>query len=748
MGNSYKNCKIQDNTAELIYENGSLFVTIFENNMVHVAQKPGIESVAIEEGFIPKAATPDVTCKDTSDAKGTAAEAGVSDAAVKAVISARDITVNVKDNEKLDIYYKGKLVLSDYEKARKKSEKNPYEDLAIAELEGHTVGKDEEKTDAVTIIKKLGKDDAIYGLGDKPGCLNKRGYSYVNWNTDDPAPHVDSFKSLYKSIPFFIVLGDEYCYGIFADNTYKTTFDFGYENTDYYFVEHEKGELDYYFMPGNDMAEVVGLYTSLTGTTPLYQRWIYGSHQSRWGYYTQDEVLDIADKFRELDIPCDVIHMDIDYMNGYRVFTFDDKKFPDVKGLSEKLADRGVKLISIIDPGVKKDEDYFMYKEGMEMDAFAHDTDGSVYENAVWPGTSVFPDFTKQSVRSWWGDKTKILLEHGISGIWNDMNEPASFNGPLPDDVQFEYGAHEKVHNIYGHFMAKATYEGLAKNDGGKRPFVLTRAAYAGSQKYCGGWTGDNHSIWAHIALSLEQVCNLSVSGLAMCGSDIGGFGSDTTPELLVRFYEAAVFVPFFRNHSAMGTRRQEPWQFDETTIDAVRKTVKLRYRFIPYIYDLAHECEKTGAPIVRPLVYEYPVDKHVRNISDEYMLGSFVLVAPVIAPGKEAREVYLPDGDWYDYYTGEKYSGGRYILADAPLDKVPVFIKAGAIIPVADGEIRSTEDITEDKISILTYPGKGSFVHYQDDNETFAYRNGAYNAVEYTLDGDKLEKKVLHKGL
>lgn len=748
MGNSYKNCKIQDNTAELIYENGSLFVTIFENNMVHVAQKPGIESVAIEEGFIPKAATPDVTCKDTSDAKGTAAEAGVSDAAVKAVISARDITVNVKDNEKLDIYYKGKLVLSDYEKARKKSEKNPYEDLAIAELEGHTVGKDEEKTDSVTIIKKLGKDDAVYGLGDKPGCLNKRGYSYVNWNTDDPAPHVDSFKSLYKSIPFFIVLGDEYCYGIFADNTYKTTFDFGYENTDYYFVEHEKGELDYYFMPGNDMADVVGLYTSLTGTTPLYQRWIYGSHQSRWGYYTQDEVLDIADKFRELDIPCDVIHMDIDYMNGYRVFTFDDKKFPDVKGLSEKLADRGVKLISIIDPGVKKDEDYFMYKEGMEMDAFAHDTDGSVYENAVWPGTSVFPDFTKQSVRSWWGDKTKILLEHGISGIWNDMNEPASFNGPLPDDVQFEYGAHEKVHNIYGHFMAKATYEGLAKNDGGKRPFVLTRAAYAGSQKYCGGWTGDNHSIWAHIALSLEQVCNLSVSGLAMCGSDIGGFGSDTTPELLVRFYEAAVFVPFFRNHSAMGTRRQEPWQFDETTIDAVRKTVKLRYRFIPYIYDLAHECEKTGAPIVRPLVYEYPADKNVRNISDEYMLGSFVLVAPVIAPGKEAREVYLPDGDWYDYYTGEKYSGGRYILADAPLDKVPVFIKAGAIIPVADGEIRSTEDITEDKISILTYPGKGSFVHYQDDNETFAYRDGAYNAVEYTLDGDELEKKVLHKGL
>ena len=620
------------------------------------------------------------------------------------------------------------------------------EEKAFIGMEGHESG--DEVQAKVNLSLSLDEADCIYGLGDKTGVLNKREYEYEMWNSDIPAPHEDNFKSLYKSVPFMIVLKENAVYGVFFDNHGKSAFNLGKEYEDRIEYRAEDGMMDYYVITGENMAEVIGSYTWLTGRVPLPMRWTLGYHQCRWSYKTEAEVRQLAADFRRYEIPCDAIYFDIDYMDGYRVFTWNKDNFTDPDQLIIDLKEQGFQAVTIIDPGVKKDEDYYVYREGIEHDYFAKDVNGDVYINAVWPGDSAFPDFGRQEVRDWWGEKHQFLLDKGIMGVWNDMNEPASFNGPLPDDVQFEYGAHEKVHNIYGHFMAKATYEGLAKNDGGKRPFVLTRAAYAGSQKYCGGWTGDNHSIWAHIALSLEQVCNLSVSGLAMCGSDIGGFGSDTTPELLVRFYEAAVFVPFFRNHSAMGTRRQEPWQFDETTIDAVRKTVKLRYRFIPYIYDLAHECEKTGAPIVRPLVYEYPADKHVRNISDEYMLGSFVLVAPVIAPGKEAREVYLPDGDWYDYYTGEKYSGGRYILADAPLDKVPVFIKAGAIIPVADGEIRSTEDITEDKISILTYPGKGSFVHYQDDNETFAYRDGAYNAVEYTLDGDKLEKKVLHKGL
>lgn len=708
--------------------NANLYITIFENDVVRVSNEQDITSYAIEKEYIPSTYNA-ILENDT--------------------ITAGNILIKLKANDKMDIYYKNKLILSDYEETRKISEANPYEDLAIAELEGHTVGKENnDNKEAITIIKKLNKDDAIYGLGDKPGTLNKRGYNYINWNTDDPAPHVDSFKSLYKSIPFFIVLSDEYCYGIFADNTYKTTFDFGAENSEYYYIEHEKGNLDYYVITGDTPKDIIKKYTSLTGKTPLYQRWIYGNHQSRWGYFTQEQIINLADKFEENKIPCDVIHMDIDYMNGYRVFTFDKNKFPDVKDMSTKLAKKGIKLISIIDPGVKKDEDYFVYNEGLKLDAFAKDTDKSIYENAVWPGTSVFPDFTKEEVRSWWGDKIKILLDNGIRGVWNDMNEPASFNGPLPMDVEFDEGTHDKIHNVYGHLMAKATYDGLLKNDNNRRPFVLTRAAYAGSQKYCGGWTGDNHSIWSHISLSLEQICNLSMSGMAMCGSDIGGFGSNTTKELLIRFYEAAVFAPFFRNHSAMGTINQEPWVFDDEATDAIRKTIQLRYKFIPYIYDLARECEMSGEPIIRPLVYEYPEDKKVRNISDEYMLGQFVLVAPVTVAGKEAREVYLPNGEWYDYYTNEKYVGGKYILADAPLDKVPIYIKAGAIIPVATGDIRSTEDITPENTKILTYNGVGEFVHYEDDNETLEYKNGKYNAIKYTLNGDKLEQVVIHKGM
>ena len=718
--------EMSDGSVELEYVNGSLFVTIFENEMVHISQIHGRNSVAIEPENIP------AVYKSKIDKE-------------KQEISAGNIRIKVWENQKLDIFYQGVLVLSDVERTGQETGILE-EDTELAKLEGHAGGSDEAGY-ASAIVKKLGKEDAVYGLGDKPGCLNRRGYVYVNWNTDNPAPHVDSFKSLYKSIPFFMVLGENYCYGIFADNTYKTTFDFGFESSEYYVVSHEKGFLDYYFFPGEKPSDVVKKYTGLTGTTPLFQRWIYGSHQSRWGYCSQDEILGIAEAFEKNEIPCDVIHMDIDYMDGYRVFTFDKERFPDTKALSETLADKGIKLISIIDPGVKKDEAYFMYREGMEMDAFAHDAQGAVYENAVWPGTSVFPDFSREDVRKWWGEKTKILLDHGIRGIWNDMNEPASFRGPLPDDVKFAAGAHDEIHNIYGHLMAKATYEGLLEHDNGRRPFVLTRAAYAGSQKYCGGWTGDNHSIWSHLTLSLEQICNLSLCGMAMCGSDIGGFGSDVTPELLVRFYQAAVFAPFFRNHSAVGTRRQEPWLFDEKTRDAVRKTVRLRYRFIPYIYDLARECERTGEPIVRPLVYEYPHDKMVRNICDEYLLGKFVLVAPVTVPGKFAREVYLPEGEWYDYETNEKYTGGKYILADAPLDKVPVFIRAGAILPVAEGNIQSTEDITSENTRILTYPGQGTFIHYEDDNETLAYREGSYNAMEYTLNGEKLEKKVIHKG-
>ena len=631
------------------------------------------------------------------------------------------------------------------------------------------------------------KEEKCYGCGEQMSYFNLRGRNFPIWTSEpgvgrDKTTYVtwrsdvenkaggDYYNTNYPQ-PTFVSTNKYYLH---VDSTAYADFDF--RNDSFH-------ELQICEVPKQIRIECADTYlkllerlTAYFGRQPKLPDWVYngliigvqGGNERSFGLL--DKTLD--KNIKVAGIWCQ------DWC-GKRVTSFGKRlqwdwkyhkeMYPDLPKKIKEINAKGIKFLGYVNPYLVNDGELYLvglvfgffvffvvvfvffvvidefYKEGKEKGYFATKADGSDYLVDFGEFYCGVVDLTNPEAFEWFKDIIKeYTLGIGIDGWMADFGEY------LPtDDICLYSGKSPMIeHNHWPVLWAKCNYE--AVKESGKLGDVVyfMRAGGAGSQKYCGGWTGDNHSIWAHIALSLEQVCNLSVSGLAMCGSDIGGFGSDTTPELLVRFYEAAVFVPFFRNHSAMGTRRQEPWQFDETTIDAVRKTVKLRYRFIPYIYDLAHECEKTGAPIVRPLVYEYPVDKHVRNISDEYMLGSFVLVAPVIAPGKEAREVYLPDGDWYDYYTGEKYSGGRYILADAPLDKVPVFIKAGAIIPVADGEIRSTEDITEDKISILTYPGKGDFVLYQDDNETFAYRNGEYNAVEYTLDGETLEKRVLHKGL
>ena len=318
------------------------------------------------------------------------------------------------------------------------------------------------------------------------------------------------------------------------------------------------------------------------------------------------------------------------------------------------------------------------------------------------------------------------------------VDRSAQAMGPLPDNVQFRGGNHLEVHNVYGHLMAQATYEGLLKLEN-RRPFVLTRACCAGSQRYCSGWTGDNHSLWSHIQLSLVQMMNLGLSGMYMNGSDIGGFGSDCTPELLVRWTQAGCLAPFFRNHYAKGTRAQEPYAFDEKTMELCRDAINLRYHLLPYIYDLAHE----DMPILRPMVLEYPDDPECANLSDQYLVGDKLLVAPVMTPGVSARAVYLPKGTWYDYYTGKRYTGGKYILTDAPLGKLPLFAKAGAILPVSVGQPQSVEDIQD--VALEVFPGTGRFVHYTDDGESNDYLNGAYHALEIVVHGSKVTQAVIH---
>ncbi len=655
-------------------------------------------------------------------------------------IDTGDVSVRVSDGFFVDFFdQNGSEVCMDYRGKRKPLQTISEEHRRLLESEGHDYT--EQKLGlAFEVVKKMDGSEYFYGLGDKTGYLNKRNYIYEMWNTDNPDPHVDNFRALYKSIPFFMTLTDRHVYGIFMDNTYKSFFDMAKESAEYYYFGAVAGNLDYYYIAGDSLREVLGGYTYLTGTCPVPQKWVLGYHQSRWGYVYQEDIEEIADEMRDNEIPCDSIHFDIDYMEGYRVFTWNQQRYHgDPDGFLSKLTARGFKPIVIVDPGVKKDDWYPVYWEGAERGYFARTPDGNIYVNEVWPGESVYPDFGKRDVRKWWGEKHRFLLEKGVRGIWNDMNEPASFRGPLPDDVVFsdndQPSTHRKMHNVYGHLMAKATYEGLKEIDG-KRPFIVTRACYAGSQKYTSAWTGDNHSIWAHLQMAIPQLCNLGMSGMPFVGTDVGGFGSDTTPELLCRWVQVGCFSPFFRNHSAMGTRRQEPWQFGEEVLSIYRKYVKLRYKLIPYFYDLFFKGEQTGEPIMRPLVYHYEKEEAARSCNDEFMIGESILAAPVVVQGMTKRMVYLPKGTWFDYWTKEKHVGPSWIIKDAPLDVCPMYIKAGSIIPIME-EMAYVGEKEQEILTIEAYAGEGSYDHYLDDGEGFAYREGKYHQYHFTMDKD-----------
>lgn len=667
------------------------------------------------------------------------------------VISTDELVVKVYDEFYVDFYKpEGTLLCADYRGSRKMRPLLSEKSLAVLKAEGHDVSAGSETEHKVQAVKVIDADEKFYGLGDKTGFLNKRNYEYENWNSDIPQAHTDGFKALYKSVPFFITLKETGVYGIFFDNTYKSYMDMGKESPEYFYFGADAGNLDYYFFAGNRMTDVVSGYTYLTGTTPLPQLWALGYHQSRWGYDSADCMRDVARKYRELEIPCESIHFDIDYMDGYRVFTWNEQDYGEPGGVIRELSQDGFKPVCIIDPGVKLDEDYYVYKEGMAKDYFAKTPEGNVYVNAVWPGASVYPDFGNPAVRDWWAGLQKYLINLGVRGVWNDMNEPASFHGELPLDVVFtdegETANHARMHNVYGHNMAKATYEGLKAVDG-KRPFVITRACYAGSQKYTTAWTGDNQSLWAHLQMAIPQLCNMGLSGLSFVGTDVGGFGSDCTPELLARWVQVGAFSPLFRNHSSNGSIYQEPWQFGKEVIDINRKFICLRYQLLPYMYDLFFEGEKTGLPAMRPLVLHYENDKETWNLNDEFLLGEHMLVAPIVTQGSTRRMVYLPEGTWYGWEDKKEYQGGQYYLVEAPLDTCPIFVKEGSIIPTYE-VMQYTGECPYDVLKLLVFPGTGCYVHYQDNGTDFAYREDAFNAYEFVSDAaGKVKTRMLQEG-
>lgn len=609
--------------------------------------------------------------------------------------------------------------------------------------------------DDKTLIRVSARENThFYGLGEKPGHLDKRHDAYTMWNSDVYAPHVPEMEALYVSIPFVIAFESEEASGLFLDNPGKTRFDFR-SNAPDFDIHSDHGEPDLYLLQGPSMKEVIRCYTHLTGRMPLPPRWALGYHQSRYSYMSQDEVMKLVDTFEEKQIPLDAVYLDIHYMNGYRVFTFDRDRFPDPKTMVGQLKNRGVRIVPIVDPGVKQDPLYPVYRDGIANDVFCKTAEGELFIGDVWPGASAFPDFTEERVATWWKTQQQFYVDLGITGIWNDMNEPAVFNESKTMDLNVMHRnngtpkTHGELHNLYGTLMSKATYEGLVEGIGGERPFVLTRAGYAGVQRHAAVWTGDNRSFWEHMAMAMPMVLNMGLSGIAFGGPDVGGFAHHATGELLARWTQMGAFFPFFRNHSALETVRQEPWSFGEVTERIVRKYIELRVAWMPYLYTAFREASETGLPVMRPLVLEYPDDAATYQLDDQFLCGRDLLVAPVYRPGATCRAVYLPHGTWENNWTGERIQGGRHILVDAPIDTMPMFVRCGSIIAKRPKDMPSTKLVLD-----VYVPEQDECVtsyFYEDDELTFGYQKGEYNEWAFELIREsnqvRLSGQVLHQG-
>jgi len=590
------------------------------------------------------------------------------------------------------------------------------------------------------VWKSMPEDEHYFALGDKSGLLDRRNLAFTMWNTD-AFGWQESTDPLYKDIPFFLAMRKGAAYGIFLDNTYRTSFDFGKQSRDSYSFGSDGGELDYYFFYGPDPKRVIEGFTALVGRMPLPPLFALGYQQCRYSYYPESEVREIANEFRKRKIPADIIYLDIDYQQDNRPFSIDPKRFPTFEQMIKDLRAQGFNVVAITDLHIAKYPGYKPYEEGLKGDYFVKNPDGSVYVGKVWPGDSVFPDFTREAVRKWWGTLYSDFVRMGIRGFWNDMNEPSIFeraDKTMPLDtvhsVEGRKTDHREIHNVFGMQNARATYEGLLRLQPEVRPFVLTRAAYAGTQRYAATWTGDNSSTWNHMRISIPQLLNLGLSGYSFVGDDIGGFAGSPTPELLTRWMELGVFNPIYRNHGTKGSRNREPWVDGPQHESIRRQYIELRYKLLPYIYTGLEESSRTGVPLMRPMFLEYPSEDGLQLIETEFMFGSDLLVASKVDEKLGPYEVKLPQGLWYDFWTGKTVSGATQNI-DPPLDAVPVFVRAGAIIPQAP-VVQSTSEVPKGSLELSVYPGSdchGSL--YQDDGNTFAYQRGEFRRMQFTCD-------------
>ncbi len=617
--------------------------------------------------------------------------------------------------------------------------------LAFYDADSHLLNQDEEafgmawEGSEVAVFKSLLPGERFYGLGEKTGGLDRRGSEWQMWNSDIPA-YSDRTDPLYQSHPFFIGMRDGRGYGIFFNNTHRSFFNMGAGNHRVYSFRAEGGALDYFFFAGNTMKDIIRRYSELVGRMPLPPKWALGYQQCRWSYFPESEVRQLARTFREKKIPADVIYLDIHHMDGYRCFTFDAQRFPDPARLMADLRQQGFKVVTIIDPGIKVDPGYTVNESGVKGDHFIKFPDGQLYIGDVWAGPSHFTNYTKPESRLWWGELHKEFLEMGVAGFWNDMNEPAVWGREAPLLVEFDENGRKvslkKIHNVFGHLMAQATYEGLRRLRPQERPFILTRAGFAGTQRYAASWTGDNVASFEHLEMAIRMCQSMSLSGIPFVGADIGGFAETPTPELFVRWIQVGTFTPFFRTHTQINSPDQEPWSFGEWAEEINRKYIELRYRLLPYTYTAFQQAATEGVPLMRPLFLEFPTEAETYQAQNHttYLWGNDMLVAPVTRAGENIRKVYLPAGTWYDFWENQTYVGGTYHYVEAPIEKLPIFVRAGAVI--ARGEVMQYVDekpLTQLDLHVYPGPGHTSWL-YEDDGRSFDYANGVMSLTAFKV--------------
>jgi alpha-glucosidase len=603
---------------------------------------------------------------------------------------------------------------------------------------------------AVSLAGTLAPGEHVYGLGEKTGAADRRGRRFQQWTSDpiwtDPQRrYTPESEPLYQAHPFLISLDDGRAKGAFLASSWRSSFDVGAADPARLALGADGGDLDLFLFFGPSPARVLEQYTRLVGRTPLPPRWALGYHQSRWSYAPASRLTQIADGFRQRGLPCDGLWLDIDYMRGFRSFTWDPVGFPDPSGLDAQLEGNGFKLTTIIDPGIKRDPGggYAVFDDGLAGSHFVADgSGGSPFVGQVWPGAAVFPDFTRAATRSWWSGLLGGLLDHGVRGVWIDMNEPTSWTAAgippeLPFDGDGQPATHAEVHNVYALLMARATWEGERARRPDRRPFVLTRAGFAGIQRFAAVWTGDAESTWAHLAMVAPMLQGLSVSGVPFVGSDVGGFSGGPGAELYGRWFELGTFSPFFRTHVQTGAPDQEPWAFGPEVESLAARQLALRYTLLPYLYGAFDEAARLGTPIVRPLWYELPADAGAPAHEDEFFFGPHLLVAPVTTAGAVSRPVYLPAGVFYDYYSGAASTGPAMIEASAPLGRIPLFVRAGAVIATQE-PLHWVGERVLDTQTLEIFPGPPGTMQettlYDDDGDGFAYQSGAYTRSTATV--------------